>query len=220
MAFFESFKKSALELKTIRCIVVTGLLIALELAIKSVTVTVSPDLKVSFAFLAKASIGMLFGPTVSFFSGIVSDVISFMIKPTGTFSPLFTLQEGFAGMLYGLFLYGIRMSRVSFQDKAQFKQSVKDNGKQILRIVLAKLSVVVLINLLYTPLALVVTNSMEAGQWVWGSVLVKYPTRLLKNAIQYPVDCFMLILVLPIVSTAYYLVFKGIKRLFGEKQHE
>ena len=199
---------------------VTGLLIALELAIKSVTVTVSPDLKVSFAFLAKASIGMLFGPTVSFFSGIVSDVISFMIKPTGTFSPLFTLQEGFAGMLYGLFLYGIRMSRVSFQDKAQFKQSVKDNGKQILRIVLAKLSVVVLINLLYTPLALVVTNSMAAGEWVWGSVLVKYPTRLLKNAIQYPVDCFMLILVLPIVSTAYYLVFKGIKRLFGEKQHE
>lgn len=220
MAFFESFKKSALELKTIRCIVVTGLLIALELAIKSVTVTVSPDLKVSFAFLAKASIGMLYGPTVAFFSGIVSDVISFMIKPTGTFSPLFTLQEGFAGMLYGLFLYGIRMSRVSFQDKAQFKQSVKDNGKQILRIVLAKLSVVVLINLLYTPLALVVTNSMEAGQWVWGSVLVKYPARLLKNAIQYPVDCFMLILVLPIVSTAYYLVFKGIKRLFGEKQHE
>lgn len=220
MAFFGSFKKSAAELKTIRCIVVTGLLIALELAIKSVTVTVSPDLKVSFAFLAKASIGMLFGPTVSFLSGIVSDVISFMIKPTGTFSPLFTLQEGLAGMLYGLFFYEMRMSRINFHDKEQFKQSLKGNGKQILRIILGKLSVTVGINLLYTPLALVITNSMAAGEWVWGSVLVKYPARLLKNAIQYPVDCFMLILVLPIVSTAYYLVFKGIKRLFGEKQHE
>ncbi|MGN1110592.1 MAG: folate family ECF transporter S component [Oscillospiraceae bacterium] len=216
MAFFGSFKKSALELKSVKCIVVTGLLIALELAIKQLTITVSPDLKISFAFLAKACIGMLYGPTVSFFSGIVSDVVSFMIKPTGTFSPLFTLQEGLAGMLYGLFLYKLRMSRISFKDKALFKQSVKDNGKQMLRIVLGKLSVTVGINLLYTPFALVVTNSMAAGTWVWGSVLVKYPARLLKNAIQYPVDCVMLMLVLPIVATAYYAVFKENKKTIGE----
>lgn len=216
MAFFGSFKKSALELKSVRCIVVTALLIALELAIKQLTITVSPDLKISFAFLAKASIGMLYGPTVSFIAGIVSDVVSFLIKPTGTFSPLFTLQEGLAGMLYGLFLYKLRMSRINFHDKPQFKQSLKDNGKQIARIVLGKLSVTVGINLLYTPFALVVTNSMAAGEWVWGSVLVKYPARLLKNAIQYPVDCFMLILVLPIVATAYYMVFKENKKSIGE----
>lgn len=216
MAFFGSFKKSALELKSVRCIVVTALLIALELAIKQLTITVSPELKISFAFLAKASIGMLYGPTVSFAAGIVSDVVSFLIKPTGTFSPLFTLQEGLAGMLYGLFLYKLRMSRISFKDKAQFKHGVKDNGKQIARIVLGKLSVTLGINLLYTPFALVVTNSMAAGEWVWGSVLVKYPARLLKNAIQYPVDCFMLILVLPIVATAYYMVFKENKKSIGE----
>lgn len=216
MAFFGSFKKSALELKSVRCIVVTALLIALELAIKQLTIRITPDLKISFAFLAKASIGMLYGPTVSFIAGIVSDVVSFLIKPTGTFSPLFTLQEGLAGMLYGLFLYKLRMSRINFHDKPQFKQSLKDNGKQIARIVLGKLSVTVGINLLYTPFALVVTNSMAAGEWVWGSVLVKYPARLLKNAIQYPVDCFMLILVLPIVATAYYMVFKENKKSIGE----
>ena len=90
MAFLRSFKKSAEELKDIRCIVVTALLIALDLAIKSITITVMSDLKVSFAFLAKASIGMLYGPTVGFIAGALSDLISFAIKSTGTFSPLFT----------------------------------------------------------------------------------------------------------------------------------
>ncbi len=208
MAFLASFRKSAAELKDIRCIVVTALLIALDLAIKSVTITVMPDLKVSFAFLAKASIGMLYGPTVGFISGAMSDLISFAIKPTGTFSPLFTLVEAVGAMLYGLFLYKLKLSRTEIHDKSLTKQ----NAKQILRIVLAKLSVVIVCNLILTPLALVVTNSLEAGELVFGSVLVKYPARLLKNAIQFPVDCVMLIGVLPIVSSAYNLVFKGRKK--------
>lgn len=208
MAFLRSFKKSAEELKDIRCIVVTALLIALDLAIKSITITVMPDLKVSFAFLAKASIGMLYGPTVGFIAGALSDLISFAIKPTGTFSPLFTLVEATGAMLYGLFLYKLKLSRTEIRDKSLQKQS----AKQILRIVLAKLSVVVVCNLILTPLALVVTNSLEAGALVFGSVLVKYPARLLKNAIQFPVDCVMLIGVLPIISSAYNMVFKGRQR--------
>lgn len=208
MAFLASFKKSAGELKDIRCIVVTALLIALDLAIKSITITVMPDLKVSFAFLAKASIGMLYGPTVGFIAGALSDLISFAIKPTGTFSPLFTLVEAVGAMLYGLFLYKLKLSRTEIHDKSLTKQ----NAKQILRIVLAKLSVVIVCNLILTPLALVVTNSLEAGELVFGSVLVKYPARLLKNAIQFPVDCVMLIGVLPIVSSAFNLVFKGRKK--------
>ena len=213
MAFFGTFKKSAAELKDIRCLCVTALLIALDLAIKLVTFTVMPDLKVSFAFVAKASIGMLYGPTVSFFSGIVSDIISFMIKPSGTFSPLFTLQEGLAAMLYGLFLYKLKLSRTELRDKTLQKQSTK----QIFRIILAKLSVVVLINLIYTPLALIITNSMEAGTLVFGSVLTKYPARLIKNAIQFPVDCVLLIAVLPIVSTTFNAVFRRNRQPVGKE---
>ena len=204
MAFFRKFAKSALELKNIRCIVVTALLIALELALKGLTISVAENLKVSVAFITKAAMGMLYGPTVAFFGGVVSDVISFMIKPTGAFSILFTLQEGFAAMLYGLFLYGMRITRKELHDKTLQKQ----NALKILRIVLAKLSVVVLINLLYTPFALIVSNSLAAGEIVFGSVLADYPARLIKNAIQFPADCILLIAFLPIVSTAYNLVFK------------
>ena len=201
---FGSFKESALELKDIRCLVVTAMLIALELALKGLTLHITDDLKVSVAFITKAATGMLYGPTVAFIEGIVSDTISFMIKPTGAFSPLFTLQEGFAAMLYGLFLYKLKLTRADLHDKTIQKQS----AGQILRIVLAKLSVAVCINLFYTPLALIITNSMAAGQFVYGSTLTGYPARLLKNAIQFPVDCILLIAFLPIVSTAYNLVFK------------
>ncbi len=38
MAFFANFKKSALELKNLRCLCVTAILIALDLALKSVTI--------------------------------------------------------------------------------------------------------------------------------------------------------------------------------------
>lgn len=212
MAFLGIFKDSAKNLKDVRCITVTALFIALDIAIKSLTITVMPDLKVSFAFIAKASIGMLYGPTVGFFAGAVSDIVSFLIKPTGTFSPLFTLVEATGAMLYGLFLYKLKLSRTELHDKSLQKQ----NFKQVLRILLAKLSVVVVCNLIMTPLFLIITNSLEAGELVYGSVLVKYPARLLKNAIQYPVDCVLLIAALPIVASAFNLVFKRNKEIRGD----
>ena len=190
---FGIFKESAKELKDVRCLVVTALLIALEPAIKGLTLHITSDLKVSVAFITKAAAGMLYGPTVAFFEGLVS-----------AFSPLFSLQEGFAAMLYGLFLYKLKLTRKELRDKTLQKQS----AGQIVRIVLAKLSVTVGINLFYTPLALIITNSMAAGRFVYGSTLAGYPARLIKNAIQFPVDCILLIAFLPIVSTAYNLVFR------------
>lgn len=189
--------------------------IALDLAIKSLSITVIPNLKISFAFLAKASVGMIYGPTVGFIEGILSDIIGYLIKPTGAFSPLFTLVEALSPMIFGLFLYNLKLSRKEIRDKSLQKQ----NFKAFVKIVLAKLTVVVICNLILTPIALIVSNSMEAGQFVYGSVLTEYPKRLIKNAIQYPVDCVMLIAVLPIVSTAYSAVFKRNKKLSERKEN-
>lgn len=205
---FYIFKESALELKNIRCIVVTAMFMALDLAIKSLTITVIPGLKISFSFLAKASIGMLFGPTVGFIEGTLSDLVGYLLKPTGDFSPMFTLVEAFSPMIYGLFLYKLKFSRTEISDKSLQKQS----AKEILKIVLGKLTVVVVCNLFLTPLAYIISDSLAAGEFVYGAQLAKYPARLIKNAIQLPVDCIMLIGILPIVLSTYNLVFKGNKR--------
>lgn len=125
MAILRMFRDSALELKRLRCITVTAMLIALNLALKSVTVYVTDDLKISFSFLALAAIGMLFGPTVSFLAGAVTDILGLLIANTiGAFNPLFTLVEAVGGMLYGLFLY--KLKPIKF-DKETFKPVVEQN---------------------------------------------------------------------------------------------
>lgn len=206
MTFFVNFKKSALELKNLRCLCVTAILIALDLVLKSVTINVTKDMKITFAFLALASIGMLFGPTVSLLAGIVTDVVGFFITPqSGAFNPVFTVVEATGAMIYGAFLYNLR-----FSDSAALngKFTSKTDVYQLLRIVFAKVTVVIICNLIMTPLALIITNSMEAGTFIYAPVLAKYPARLVKNLIQCPVDCMVLFAVLPIVLTAYNRVFK------------
>lgn len=206
MTFFINFKKSALELKNLRCLCVTAILIALDLVLKSVTINVTKDMKITFAFLALASIGMLFGPTVSLLAGIVTDVVGFFITPqSGAFNPVFTVVEATGAMIYGAFLYNLR-----FSDSAALngKFTSKTDVYQLLRIVFAKVTVVIICNLIMTPLALIITNSMEAGTFIYAPVLAKYPARLVKNLIQCPVDCMVLFAVLPIVLTAYNRVFK------------
>lgn len=204
MTFFANFKKSALELKSLRCLCVTAILIALDLVLKSVTINVTKDLKITFAFLALASIGMLFGPVVAFLAGTVTDIVGLMIsQQMSAFNPLFTLVEAIGAMIYGIFLYGLHI-----RPCADGKFAAKGDIKQILRIIFAKVTVVIICNLILTPLAQIASNSMEAGMFLYEPTIAKYPARLIKNAIQCPVDCVLLIAVLPIILTAYNRVFK------------
>lgn len=209
MTFFANFKRSALELKNLQCLCITSILIALDLVLKQVTFSVSTDLKVSVAFLALASIGMLYGPTVGFLSGVVTDLLGILIKNTGAFNPMFTLVEATGAMLYGVFLYNLRFTDAKALNG---KFTNKNDLKMLLRIVFAKVSVVVVCNLILTPLALIVSNSMEAGTFVYAPTLARYPARLIKNAIQTPVDIIMLMGVLPIISKAYNIVFGKMRR--------
>ena len=168
MTFFANFKRSAAELKNLRTLCVTAMLVALDLVLKSVTINVTKDMKITFAFVALASIGMLFGPVVSLLAGTVTDVVGFFIaKQSGAFNPMFTAVEAIGAMIYGMVLYNLRFSDA---EALGGKFVSKNDVKQILRIVLAKVAVVVVCNLILTPLALIATNSMEAG------VLVNAPT--------------------------------------------
>ncbi len=258
MAILRMFRDSALEFKKLRCITVTAMLIALNLALKSVTVYITDDLKISFSFLALAAIGMLFGPTVSFLSGAVTDILGLLVANTiGAFNPLFTLVEAVGGMLYGLFLY--RLKPIKF-DKETFKPNTDPNTmllgginakllsllivgsvlalkyiynidnlfviyaiiaavlygcflyrlaalpwKQLLRVIGAKFSVAVICNIIMTPFIMFISDF-----WSWEAMwVVKIPARLVKNAIQVPVDCVLLMIILFPIMVAYNRIFKN-----------
>lgn len=271
MSFFEKFGRSALELRSIRCLTVTGVLIALDVVLKIFSIRITSDLKITFAYLALATIGMLFGPTVGFLAGIVTDLVGFLftLDGGGGFSPLFTLIEAIGAMIYGIFLYDLKP--ISLTDKTEntelsfsklkiisisfavgfvtaavfglivffisgaatnftgnekiiealsepglFYASIiigflyglfftfiilagsshKVDFMKSFKVVLSKVVVVIVCNLFLTPAAMVIT-----GYLTWDSLIVGYPLRLVKNAIQCPLDCIiMLIIMFPILS--------------------
>lgn len=204
MAIFRMFKDSARELKSLRCITVTAMLVALDLALKNVTVYITEDTKISFAYLALASIGMLFGPTVGLLAGTVTDILGMIIgKSIGAFNPLFTVVEASGAMIYGMFLYGMKYVKIDFKN-FKFLELIKN----VWRILAAKLAVVVVCNLILNPLAMIITEV-----WSWEVALtVKIPARLIKYAIQTPVDWVLMILVLYPVLLAYKTVFREKER--------
>lgn len=214
MAFFGKFKKSAAELKDLRCLVITAILIALDLVLKLfVNIQITEDLKLSFAFIAIASIGMLYGPTVAGLSCVVTDVLGYLLKPTGSFSPLFTLVEVAGGILYGVFLYGMNPVKLSFGGTGEFFRSILTNWKSALRVVLAKVSVAVVCNLIMTPLFITINKTVEAGVFnadvFWVGFITRIGTRLIKNAVEIPVHCLLLLLTLFPIYAAYRGIFKN-----------
>ncbi len=217
MAILGKFKRSAKELGSLRCLVVTALLIALDLALKMAsTLNLSDELKISFAFVAVASIGMLFGPTVAGLSCVVTDIIGYFLRPTGgAFNPLFTLVEVMGGVIYGLFLYEMNPVKPDMSGVKPFFKSIGANWSSALKIVLAKITVAVVCNLFMTPMAITITKTMEAGAYnagvFWTGFFTRVGTRLIKNAIEIPVHCLILLLALFPVMAAYRSIFK--KRL-------
>lgn len=292
MSFFEKFGRSAVELKSIRCITVTGVLIALDLVLKMLTIKLTNDLKITFAFIALATIGMLFGPTVGFLAGIMTDVIGYLLNSDGGFSPLFTLIEAIGGMIYGIFLYDIKP--VSVRQKVLENASKNVLGKKVLwsiltgmiggivfgavtfvinriavnytdaegttgkvaavvadpmliyaaavvgflyglffaviissgsgekndiissvRMIVSKIVVVVICNLLMTPAAMILS-----GYTTLETAISTYPARVVKNAVQCPVDCLIMLIVLFPILAAYKRIFPKARKIDNEQNSE
>lgn len=86
-------------------IAIVGLLVAMNISLGMVGIT-TPIVRITFAFLPTALIGLLFGPWVGGFGAVLADILSFIIGPgIGGFFPGFTLSAFLTGMIYGLFLH-------------------------------------------------------------------------------------------------------------------
>ena len=220
MAFFSIFKRSAEELKSLRCLAVTSILIALDLVMKAyLNFKITDDLKISFAFVAIAAIGMLYGPTVCALACVVTDVVGFFISNTsgGAFNPLFTLVEVTGGVIYGLFLYRFNPVKPELESPKTFFKSIISNWGAALRIILAKVTVVVVCNLIMTPVFLTLTAQATAGaltpELFWASYIARvFPARIIKNAIQAPVDILILMIALFPIMAAYRAIFREHKK--------
>ena len=62
-------------------------------------------MEISFSFLGVALAGMMYGPFVGAIVGGVSDVLEYLIRPSGPFFIGFTINKIVAGLIFGFFLY-------------------------------------------------------------------------------------------------------------------
>lgn len=152
------------ELKSTRMLVLTALMIAIRIALKSLSIPVGENLYITVGFFVNAVGSMIYGPVLGFLSGIVCDVLGWALFPKGAFFLPFTLIEGLGSLFYALFFYRAKLSPT--------------------RIFASKLTVNAVLNILLTPLAL---------SWMYGkSIMVYLIPRIAKNLLIFPLEAVLL----------------------------
>lgn len=166
-AFWSS---AAEEFKRVSSISIAAMMMALNTLLGYVRIILIPKiLTISFSSLAVAACAIVCGPLLSGCMAAVADIIKFMVRPDGDFFFGFTLNEFLTGFIYGLFFY--KCTKIS-----------------LVRCIIARLVIVLLINLFLTPLWLYILY----GNAFWAMV----SARLLKNVLMFPIDVALLYLVL------------------------
>lgn len=163
--FTDVVRASCAELKKVITLTVSAMLMAMNIVLGGFTVAVTSFVKIGFSFLANVVCGYLYGPVVAGLMAGACDVLKYFLFPqSGGFFFGFTLNAILGGVIYGFFLYGQKVT--------------------IVRTLLAKLTVVVVVNICLGTL----WNSILFGQ----GFFVILPGRILKNLVQLPVDVVLM----------------------------
>ena len=107
------FKDSWQELKHLKTIVVTAMFIAIGVVLGFFfTIQVTDFLKIGFSFIANEMTALLFGPVVGGIMGGVTDIIKFVLKPTGAYFFGFTFNAILGAVIYGMILYHLSLIHI------------------------------------------------------------------------------------------------------------
>lgn len=99
------FSDSIGEMRKVRSMATAAMLLAISVILGFFAVQLIPSIKISFAFVADEIVAMLFGPFVGMVEGGLSDLVRYVVRPTGPFFPGFTISGFVSGLIYGLILY-------------------------------------------------------------------------------------------------------------------
>lgn len=168
-------RESAAGIKKVKNLVGTSLFVAMNAALGYLKIVVVPKiLEISFSSLALAACAYTYGPIMAGLAGIICDNVKYFLNPSGPYMPLFGLNEFLTGFIYGLFFY---------------KKEIT-----IPRVCIARLVIVLLINMVLTPLWLHILYGK--------AFIVLVQARILKNVLMYPIDVFLLYTVLKATKRA------------------
>lgn len=186
-----------MELKKVSTLTVSGLFIALSVVLRNLTINISADLRINFAFIGIMIIGMLYGPIVSVLGSVSIDIIGYFLDgfKARDYNFGLLLVKIISGLIYGIMLY---------------KKAT--NKSLIVNTVAARIIVVLICQLILNSIVLYYCYQnknfpfMSASEWsAFGIWMLP---RLIKNGIMLPIEIALSVMILPIAKQSYIKVFK------------
>lgn len=157
----EQFVASCQEFKKPKVMTVTAMFIAIGVVLGFVTsIQVTEYIRIGFSFIPNHLVSMIFGPVVGSVMGGITDLLKYIVKPTGPFFIGFTLNAIVECLIVGVVLY---------KKPLTFK-----------RVLLANILVAVFVNILMTTCWLNILYSK--------GFFVILSTRIVKHLITVPID--------------------------------
>jgi ECF transporter S component (folate family) len=149
-----------------RRLVTAALFVALATILSFFSITVTNTLEIRFNGLAIAAAGILLGPGLGCAVGGLSDILGYMVHPSGAFFPGFTISYALAGLIFGLIVHK--------------KPSVS-------RVLIAQAAVTVGVDMLL--------NTFWLSLMYGNAFMALFAARLVKNAVLYPLYAVLLCVV-------------------------
>ena len=182
------WQDAAAEMKDLKMLVVTALMIAIRIALKPLAIPLGPQLSIQTAMLATSLGAMIFGPVVAIPAAMISDTIGFMIYPTGDYFLPFMLTEIASTMFYAIFLYRAKVTPI--------------------RVMLSRFCICFFVNVelqqfIYACWYVYIGNPESAKESILGIMTV---SRIFKNIAMFPIESVVLTLflrfLLPVTNRA------------------
>ena len=168
------WKDAAAEMKSVKMLVITALMIALRIVLKPLAIPLGPQLSIQTAMLATSLGAMIFGPVVAIPAAMISDTIGFMIYPTGDYFLPFMLTEIASTMIYALCLY---------------RSKVTPTRVMLSRFFICFFVNVIMQQFIYAWWYAYIGNPEEAKETILGIMTL---SRILKNIAMFPIEAVVL----------------------------
>ncbi|MBO4264676.1 MAG: folate family ECF transporter S component [Clostridia bacterium] len=176
---------AAREFTSVRSLCVCALIVALRVALKSISIEVAPSLSITFGFFANALGSMIYGPLAALVGGAVSDTLGALIFPSGPYFFPFIFVEMLGSFLFALFLYRQKVS--------------------VLRVFLSRFAVSFLCNIICTSALMIPYYQIFYNK---DYTFLTLP-RVIKNIMLFPAESVLLVLflnaLLPALSSLGFL---------------
>ena len=190
--------QAASEFKRLDVLIFAALMIALRVALKSISIPIAANLRINIAFFINAFGAMVFGPVVAIAAAAVSDTLGCLLFPTGPYFFPFIFIEIAGSLIFALFLYRTEVTA--------------------LRVTLSRFCIDFFVNIVLNTPVMWLYYQMMLGK----NYRIFDALRIVKNLVMFPLEAVLLVLFLRVViSPAQKLgfVYSGVDKLRFTKKN-